>query len=144
MAKYRKQRQEYDAWKAERLGLIEARKMLGLVDEEGAAAQTKEHEAEPARKPPLRPMFTLFGEKGHWQVLQDRVHKKKEADARAAHKEWLRQDSLRMEAELKEAQEAAKAGGAPKRQASVTSVVEERVGGDPPDKVAEAEMPALS
>ena len=76
------------------------------VEEEAAKRPKKPLE----RKPPPRPIFTLFGPLGHFRLLQDKMEKKREVDKRRAEREWAKQDSLRMQGELEE--EMATAGPA--------------------------------
>ena len=73
---------------------------------EAAAAEG----AEPKRKMPSRPVFTLFGPPGHFATLAAKVTQFREAEKRRVDREWAAKDAQNMAAaaEAADAKEAAK------------------------------------
>lgn len=107
LARWRRERKDYDEWVVAEQVYIEARKLLSS-DANGFAAP--EHVQ---RRPPPRPIFTLFGPLGHFRLLQEKMDNKRQADKRKADKEWARQDSMRLDAESSPAGSPAAGGAEP-------------------------------
>lgn len=97
--KYRKQKKEYDEYLLECDVMVEARALLNLPPEMLLPADAAGDGGE-KRKPPLRPVFTLSSGSGHWATLSERVKAKMIKEQRDKDREWARQDSMRMEAEV--------------------------------------------
>ena len=99
--KWRKERREYDDFIKEQLMLIEAKRLLtDPAGEESKAPPVLDESILQGRKPPARPIFTVFGNAGHFRMLAEKMELKKQADKRKADREWAKQDALRMEEEL--------------------------------------------
>ena len=62
---------------------------------------------EEKRRPPTRPVFTLFGPPGHFRRLAESLAKIQEAERAQAERDWKRKDTARMEAYVQEAEELA-------------------------------------
>ena len=126
MKKYKRDKIAYDEWVKEEAVYAEARALLGLATAPAAAsadgttgddAYDKQHGP---RKPPLRPVFTLSAGPDHWQRLGEKVAQRRQAEQRARDREWAKQDSMRMEAEL---------GKAPTKKQSTSSLFKDKGGG---------------
>lgn len=108
MFRYRKQLREFKEWEAEQQAYEEARAMLGIANATSSAHADSVGEArEEKRRPPTRPVFTLFGPPGHFRRLAESLAKIQEAERAQAERDWKRKDTARMEAYVQEAEELA-------------------------------------
>jgi len=102
--KYKKQMREYNEWLEEQKIFEEARRMI--AGDEAVVTSASDALVE-KRKPPSRPVFMVFGPKGHFKVLGDRLLKQREVDQRQAERDWRRADSIRMQEYVHDAEEKA-------------------------------------
>merc|ERR1712124_112092 len=94
MLKYAKVKREYDAWKAEKDILDEARRLAG-----GNMIQPFKV-AQSERQPPKRPHFAICGPAGHFVTLAERMKKLAEQQKRARDREWAEQDRIKLAQEM--------------------------------------------